>query len=408
MGSEVAKMAARLRVSATHVFSMHDTLNAFAAFIDRDGAPDGLLRGLRFAAKDLFDVAGHMTGGGNPDWRATHGPAARNAAAVQALLDAGARLVGKTHTDEVSRGIFGENAHHGAPINPRAPGRVTGGSSSGSAAAVAGGLVDFALGTDTGGSVRVPASFCGIYGMRPTLGRVPLDGVVAQAPSYDTVGWFARDSELMGHIGQALYGAPPAGRPNHVVVATDLFEAADADVADALATAVRTVCVTIGSSTEARIGPEGGPAAWAYQQTVLQGMEAWATFRDWIERTNPRFSFEVARNFLTGAGFTEADRAAAIAERDAIRERLSALLRDGTVICLPTVPFVAPLRGEPMTVRAERRARLHAFTCIAGTLGAPQISMPLARLGRLPVGLSLIGAPGSDESLLHFAREIVP
>ena len=154
---------------------LNDTLNAFCTDTDAylDGAPGGPLSGLTFAAKDIFDVAGHVTGGGNPDWKATHLPAERNAWIVQTLVDAGAAMVGKTHTDELTRGILGENAHYGTPVNPRAPGRVPGGSSSGSAAAVAGGLVDFALGSDTGGSVRIPASFCGLYGLRPTHGRIP-------------------------------------------------------------------------------------------------------------------------------------------------------------------------------------------------------------------------------------------
>nr|MDQ3830771.1 amidase family protein [Candidatus Tectomicrobia bacterium] len=164
-----------------------DRLNAFCQDTDAylEGAADGPLSDLTFAAKDIFDIAGYVTGGGNPDWKATHGPAERTAWVVRVLVEAGATMVGKTITDEITRGIFGENAHYGTPVNPHAPGRVPGGSSSGSAAAVAGGLVDFALGSDTGGSVRVPSGFCGLYGLRPTHGRIPLDGILSQAPSYD-------------------------------------------------------------------------------------------------------------------------------------------------------------------------------------------------------------------------------
>src|SRR5262249_46188864 len=128
----------------------------------------GPLANLIFGVKDIYDVAGHKTGFGSPDWLATHRPATRTAPSVQILLDAGADLVGKTHTDELTYRLTGENAHYGTPINVNAPGRIPGGSSSGSAAAVAGRLVDFAVGSDTGGSVRAPASFCGIYGIRPT------------------------------------------------------------------------------------------------------------------------------------------------------------------------------------------------------------------------------------------------
>ena len=173
-----------------------DDINAFVPGprVHIDGRAGGPLSGLTFAAKDLFDVAGHPTGGGNPDWAKYNPIPTRHSWAVQRLLDAGATLVGKTITDEVSLGIVGENAFYGTPVNVRAPGRVPGGSSSGSAAAVAAGLCDTAIGTDTGGSVRVPSSFCGLYGIRPTHGRIDVSGMLPQAPSSDTTGWFARDA----------------------------------------------------------------------------------------------------------------------------------------------------------------------------------------------------------------------
>ena len=187
---------------------MHDPINAFVPGprISIEGAPNGPLRGLTFAAKDLFDVAGHPTGGGNHDWARVHPVPTRHAWAVQTLLDAGATLIGKTITDEVSLGILGENAFDGTPLNTRAPDRVPGGSSSGSAAAVAAGLCDTALGTDTGGSVRVPASFCGLYGIRPTHGRLDLTGMLPQAPSSDTTGWFARDAATFARVSSVLLG----------------------------------------------------------------------------------------------------------------------------------------------------------------------------------------------------------
>ena len=165
-----------------------------------EGRAGGPLSGLTFAAKDLFDVAGVVTGGGNHDWPTGRPTPAKHAWAVQTLLDAGCSLIGKTVTDAVSLGILGENAFDGTPKNVRAPGRVPGGSSSGSAAAVAAGLCDTALGTDTGGSVRVPASFCGLYGIRPTHGRLNLSGMLPQAPTSDTTGWFARDAETFARV----------------------------------------------------------------------------------------------------------------------------------------------------------------------------------------------------------------
>ncbi|HWI12737.1 MAG TPA: amidase family protein, partial [Burkholderiales bacterium] len=176
-----------------------DRINAFCrhTHVELPGASSGPLAGLTFAAKDIYDVIGHRTGFGSPDWLRTHEPAASTAPVVQQLLDAGATMVGKTQTDELTYSLNGENAHYGTPVNVNAPGRIPGGSSSGSAAAVAAGLVDFALGSDTGGSVRAPASFCGIYGIRPTHGRVSLRGACPLAATFDTAGWFAREASLL-------------------------------------------------------------------------------------------------------------------------------------------------------------------------------------------------------------------
>jgi amidase len=315
-------------------------------------------------------------------------------------------MVGKTLTDEITRGILGENPHYGTPINPRAPGRVPGGSSSGSAAAVAGGLVDFALGSDTGGSVRVPASFCGLYGIRPTHGRIPLDGLLLQAPSYDTIGWFARDAELFARVGAVLLqSSVPAARPRRLVIAEDAFEVAAAGVVAALRPYVTHLTALIGDATTVRLAPEG-LAVWSEQQQVLQGREAWETAQDWIDRVNPRFSFEVTERYLTARSYTDADVAAAQVRRDAIRQRLDAVLAEDAVLCLPTTPAPAPQRGERTSARRDLRARISMLTCIAGTTGRPQINLPLAEVDGLPVGVSLLGARGADEVLLGFARDM--
>jgi len=149
---------------------------------------DGPLRGLRLAVKDIVDVAGLPTGAGHPDWLATHPVPQRSAPVVDRITDAGAVIVGKTYTDEFAYSMFGSNAHYGTPVNPAAPGHLPGGSSSGSAVAVAAGLADIGLGTDTAGSVRIPASWCGLYGLRPTHDRASREGIVALAPSFDVPG----------------------------------------------------------------------------------------------------------------------------------------------------------------------------------------------------------------------------
>src|SRR5437763_8002708 len=216
---------------------MSDDVNAFVPGprIHIEGRPRGPLSGLTFAAKDLFDVAGVPTGGGNHDWPIGRPIPTKHSWAVQTLLDAGATLIGKTITDEVSLGILGENAFDGTPLNVRAPGRVPGGSSSGSAAAVAAGLCDTALGTDTGGSVRVPASFCGLYGIRPTHGRIDVAGMMAQAPTSDTTGWYARDAATFAKVSAVMLGEEiPAELPRRLLVAVDAFAFAEPDTAAAL------------------------------------------------------------------------------------------------------------------------------------------------------------------------------
>ena len=387
---------------------LDDRLNAFCKDSDAylEGAVEGPLAGLSFAAKDIFDVAGHVTGGGNPDWKAAQAPAGRTAWAVKVLNEAGAAMIGKTITDEITRGIFGENAHYGTPVNPRAPGRVPGGSSSGSASAVAGGLADFALGSDTGGSVRVPASFCGLYGLRPTHGRISLEGVLPQSASFDTVGWFARDIEIFVRAGAVLLQSDMAAeRPRRLVIAEDAFEIADRAVAEALGPIAEMAASLIGGSDTERLSLTG-LADWRAHQWRLQNREAWDTVRDWIDRENPRFAFDVSERYVSAAAITDAETEASRAVQADAAGRMEAMLDGGTVVCLPTTASPAPPVRERHSTRNELRPRNSALTCIAGFSGLPQISLPLAEAEGLPVGFSLIGARGADEMLIAFAREM--
>jgi amidase len=272
------------------------------------GASHGPLAGLTFAAKDLFDVAGHPTGGGNPDWARHHPIPTRHAWAVQRLLDAGATLIGKTITDEVSLGILGENPFDGTPLNPKAPERVPGGSSSGSASAVAQALCDTALGTDTGGSVRVPASFCGLYGIRPTHGRLDLSGMMAQAPSSDTTGWFARDADTFARVSAVMLGeAIPADLPTRLIVAVDAFGFADAETSAALQPMVRVLSSMMKEAREDLMAPPG-LSVWSRAQRALQPYEGWLTFKDWLDRVNPRMQFNVASGLALAPTIPETER----------------------------------------------------------------------------------------------------
>ena len=384
---------------------MPDDINAFVPGprVRIEGRQGGPLSGLSFAAKDLFDVAGHPTGGGNPDWARSNLVPTRHAWAVQRLLDAGATLIGKTITDEVSLGIVGENAFYGTPVNSRAPGRVPGGSSSGSAAAVAAGLCDTALGTDTGGSVRVPASFCGLYGIRPTHGRLDVSGMMQQAPTSDTTGWFARDIATFARVSSVMLDeAIPTTLPSRLIIAIDAFAFADAEVGPALQPMVERLRALIGDAREEVMAP-AGLAQWARAQRTLQPSEAWLTFKDWIERDNPRFAFSVARNLLLGSMIPQSERDWAELVRREARGRMRYLLPAGTILCLPTTPFPAPKRGEPLSAAAPQRDRLLCLCCHGGLTGVPQVSIPGATVDGLPVGLSIVGGPGSDATLVALA-----
>lgn len=384
-----------------------DTLNAFCAhgLVERQTHQQGPLAGLTFAVKDFFDVAGVPTGAGSPEWLATHPVPAQSAPVVDRLLDAGGRMVGKTHTDEMAWSLNGENAHYGTPINPAAPGRIPGGSSSGSAAATAGKLVDFALGSDTGGSVRLPASYCGIYGIRTTHGRLPLDGAVPLAPSYDTVGWFARSAELMVTIGNVLLdGVRAPRRPSRVLIAADLFAAIEPRVAEALQPGLTRLTALLGTPKPVEVVGEAR-AAWRNAFRVLQSRDAWAAHGAWVNAVKPAFGPGVKERFAAAAVLDPAE----VIEADALRQRITAkmlqLIEDAVLIA-PTAPGIAPLRNSSGDALEAFRARSIELLCPAGHAGLPQVSLPEATLDGCPLGLSLIGGRGCDEDLLAIAAEL--
>ena len=387
----------------------NDKLGAFCrhTHIEMRGADAGPLAGLTFAAKDLYDVAGQKTGFGNPDWLRTHEPATRTAPAVQMLLDAGAHVVGKTHTEEMAWSLTGENAHYGTPINVNAPGRIPGGSSSGSAAAVAAGLVDFALGSDTGGSVRLPASYCGILGMRPTHGRISLDAVCPLAPSFDTCGWFARDAGVFERVGRVLLrDDAPAARPGRLLVAQDAFAFADAAAVTALKPALDHVAALIGASQYVTAGDEA-LEKWTDYFRFPQGAEAWECHREWVTRVKPAFGPAVGPRIAWSATVAPQDVARARARREEITRRMDGLLQDYAVLVLPSAPGIALPRNSPAGVVDELRARALPMLCIAGLARLPQVSLPLATVDGCPVGLSLIAARGNDTLLLALAKKLL-
>ena len=372
------------------------------------GASGGPLAGLRFAAKDIFDIEDHRTGFGNPTWLETHETAGSTASAVQALLDAGADLAGKTLTDELAYSLTGENLHYGTPLNPAAPDRVPGGSSSGSASAVAAGLVDFALGTDCGGSVRLPASYCGILGIRPTLGRIPMDGIAPFSASFDVVGWFARNSNLLSTVGQILFGETEnPDPPRRLVIADDAFNLVDEKVQDALQPAVERAAEQVGATRHVQVSPTSLPD-WFGNFRIIQASEIWANHGEWITAAEPTFGRGV-RERMDWASRVEPDQVRRARERHAeIRARLDDLLAEDEVLCLPSSPRAAPRKNTP-TDDLEVRFRHQAMCllCISGLGGLPQVSLPLATLDGLPLGLSLVARRGADEMLLALTGRLM-
>ncbi|SDY03403.1 amidase [Variovorax sp. YR634] len=388
---------------------LHDPAHAFVPYPDAPvaRAATGPLADLSFAAKDLFDVAGYPTGGGNPIVLAMSGIKTRTAPTVQKLLDAGARFAGKTVTDELAFSMNGNNAHFGAPINGGAPTRITGGSSSGSASAVSSNLCDFALGTDTGGSVRAPANHCGLYGLRPTHGRVSLEGALDLAPSFDTCGWFARDIGTFARVADVLLGADATPLPERVRLLRpdDVWALAVPAAIEALKGAADRVQGLLGAAKGTTVALESFDTMyWNFR--YLQSREAWLTDGPLIERYAPPLGPGVAERFAWSREVTDAQVAAGRTFRTAFREHLAALLGTDSVLLMPTMPDIAPLRSDSEAALEDYRNRAIRMLCIAGLAGFPQLSMPLASRDGAPLGISLLGPAGSDRSLVALAQRL--
>jgi amidase len=380
---------------------------------------DGPLAGLRFAVKDLIDVAGHRTGCGNPDWLATHPPARVSAVCVEQLLAAGAACTGKTISDEVAFSLLGENIFYGTPLNPAAPERVPGGSSSGSASAVACRLVDFALGTDTGGSVRIPASYCGLWGMRPTHGVTSLAGVMPFSPSFDTIGILARTADVLQRAMGVLLGreapspatsspAPPA----NVYILDEPLAVCDADVRQVLKGPLDRVReIFPGAVRETSLQRLLGDAqaadlsTWLDTFRTLRSAEVDNCVGPWVEAVRPKFGPSAAAGFEIIRQLDRRQIGPAIYQRQHFASQLRQALGPRDLICLPTAPTIAPLKGTTSHDRhGDFYSRTLALTSIAGIGRLPQVSMPLANVSGVPVGLSPIGPHDEDMWLLQIAQ----
>ena len=380
-----------------------------SAFVPHDikapirGAAAGPLANLTAAVKDMYAIAGERMSCGNPDWLANQEPAVHHCPPVQKILNAGASIIGKTVCDEFFYSVTGINAHYGMPVNLRAPGRIPGGSSAGSAAACGAGLCDFALGSDTGGSVRVPASFNGIYGLRPTHERIEHSGVADMAPSFDVPGWFAATPGVFRNVGAVLLDdRRVVAKIAEVVVLEDAFAQADEAVEDELRTVLEFMSDDLPAIAHGKIAPDGFDP-WREAFRIIQAYETWQTFGDFVIRHQPRLGPGIRDRIAFAATVTEAQANASRLVQDKARAHIRQIAVPGTILALPTAPAIAPLADTPSEDLEDFRVRVMRLTCTAGLAGLPQISIPAGTLNGCPIGLSFIGWAGGDEALLDLA-----
>lgn len=373
----------------------------------------GPLKGYSVVVKDSYDIKGYRTGNGSPDWRKTHSLAMSTAPAVESLLKAGAHIMGKAVMDEMAYSIEGQNHHYGTPINPCCPDRIPGGSSSGTAAAVASTLADIGLGGDTGGSVRVPASFCGLYGIRPTHGRIDIRGSCPLAPSFDTVGLFARDAALLKKASSVLLQDSPCcsrDGPGTWLVGVDAFDMCSEGVSqtlyEKLSPHIEELRVLLSKPVDTVICKDHGEfSGWFDVFRICQGWEIWQTHGDWIQTNNPSFGPGIRERFEMASKITKEEFDIANKTRSDIRLYLEELL-ENSVLMIPTASGPAPLKNLPAQEMQEFRSRTLALTSIAGLAGIPQVTMPIATQDGCPIGLSILGPRGSDEHLLDLAIQL--
>jgi amidase len=380
-----------------------------SAFVPHDlkapvvGAATGPLAGLTCVVKDMYDIAGERTGSGNPTILEHQPIANKNADVIQKLLDAGATITGKTICEEFFYSVTGINAHYGTPVNARAPGRMPGGSSSGSASAQGAGLCDFALGSDTGGSVRIPASFNGIYGIRPTHGRIGTAGVRDMAPSFDTVGWFASTPGVFRDVGPVVLDERrvPANI-SRVIVLEDCFEQCDAQVAEMMRTLLEFMSDDLPAVAHGRIAPDGFDS-WREAMRIQQAYETWQTFGSFVKKYDPEIGPGIRDRIAFAETVTKEAADKAIAVRNKIREHVFKTAMPGTIFALPAAPCIAPRIDTRETEMQAFRVRVMGLTCIASLTGLPQISIPAGTISGCPIGLSFIGWAGGDEALLDLS-----
>lgn len=365
----------------------------------------GNLDGFTFAVKDVYAIKGYSSSAGNPDWLASHEPATQTANSILALLKNGATLKGTTITDELMYSLNGENYHYGTPINPKDKNRIPGGSSSGSAVTVAAGLTDFSLGTDTGGSIRIPSSYCGIYGIRPTHGVIDIKGVIPLAKSFDTVGWMANTPEILLSVGETLL---PANNNkdefSKFIVAKDAWELSNEEIVTAFQPILEAIKKSASQYETINLAEEG-LKEWAETFRILQGLEIWEEHKDWITQEKPKFGPGIAERFQMASLIDSNEKEKYRKKRSIIRDKMEMLLKEDGVLIIPTAPGKAPLVNLPVADLEVYRSNTLQLCCIAGLSGFPQVNIPFCGVNGTPIGLSFIAGKNQDLKLLQYVQK---
>ncbi|MES2092979.1 MAG: AtzH-like domain-containing protein [Actinomycetota bacterium] len=363
------------------------------------GADGGPLVGETVAVKDIFDVAGFAVGAGVPHYLAESPRKVAHASAVTALLAAGAALQGIAQTDEFAYSVAGKNSHYGTPPNAATAGRIPGGSSSGPATAVGSGQSSIGLGTDTGGSIRVPASYQGLWGLRTTHGAVSRDGLLGLAPSFDTVGWLTRDAATLRAAASASLGS--AGREaisGGFAVAPALVAEASPEVQEAFSAALAALAEAGLTDDLIEVTLPDIDDLHEIFRTV-QSAEAWATHGEWITAHSGALGDEIEARFAFGATVDPETESFARLALELARERIESIVGD-RVLLLPSASSIAPsTTADAETIEQVRQSTLR-LTCVAGIAGRPALSVPALTVDGAPVGLCLVGPPMTDIALV--------
>ncbi|XP_061362655.1 translocon at the outer membrane of chloroplasts 64-like [Gastrolobium bilobum] len=383
------------------------------------------LTSLTFVLSDIFDVDGHVTTFGHPEWARTHEAASQTSPVVSALVEGGATCIGTTVVDELAYGISGENKHYGTPTNPAVPARIPGGSSSGAAVSVAANLVDFALGIDTIGGVRLPAGFCGILGFRPSYGAVSHNGIIPVSKSLDTVGWFAKDPDILRRVGHILLQAPVViqRNPQQIFIADDCFQHINVPLDRISQVVIKSteklfgrqvlkhinleeyLCTKLPSLKELSNQNRNGELKASLKSLTnvmkfLQRHEFRLMHKEWINIVKPDLHPAVSADLHEKFEGSDVELENCKSVRNEMRAAVNSLLKDEGILVIPTVADPPAKSGGKEILSEDYQSRAFSLLSIASISGCCQVTVPLGFYDKCPVSVSLIAQHGGDRFLL--------